>query len=169
MDDHILYFAYGSNMAFERLKARVSSAVDHSLSSLPGHRLAFHKVSQRDGSAKCDAEFTGSENDVVHGILYWIHAKHLAILDRLEGNGVGYERKRVEVMTNRGRPVTAESYFATTIDKSLKPLDWYKEHVLRGAISRSLPSGYVQMIEAVPADPDSDVRRRALELGVYNR
>jgi gamma-glutamylcyclotransferase (GGCT)/AIG2-like uncharacterized protein YtfP len=167
MDEHILYFAYGSNLAFERLRARVSSAVDHYLSRLPGHRLAFHKVSQRDGSAKCDVEYTGRVSDVVHGTLYWIHAKHLPVLDQLEGNGVGYERKPVEVLTEGGSPVMAQSYFATIIDKSLKPLDWYKEHVLRGAISRSLPADYIRMIESIPEIPDPDANRRAKELAVY--
>jgi gamma-glutamylcyclotransferase (GGCT)/AIG2-like uncharacterized protein YtfP len=167
MDEHRLYFAYGSNLALARFKARVSSAIDHGLSCLPGHRLAFHKVSQSDGSAKCDAEYTGNSRDEVHGILYWIHQGQLGTLDRIEGNGVGYQRRKVTVLSPCGRTCEAESYFATVIDKSLRPFDWYKEHVLRGALSRNLPEPYVRMIDAVPAVADPDPFRRDRELAVY--
>jgi gamma-glutamylcyclotransferase (GGCT)/AIG2-like uncharacterized protein YtfP len=169
MDDHILYFAYGSNMALERLRERVSSAVEHGLSSLANHRLAFHKVSQKDGSAKCDAFYTGNPSDQVHGVLYWIHRNHVALLDTFEGRGVGYERRQVKVVARGGEPVVADSYFATTIDKCLRPYDWYMEHVLRGAMSRDLPAGYVRMIENVETVPDPDASRSKRELKIYDQ
>ena len=49
----MLYFAYGSNMLTERLKARVSSATPIGKANLSDHGLRFHKKS-KDGSGKCD-------------------------------------------------------------------------------------------------------------------
>ena len=61
----------------------------------------------------------------------------------------------------------AETYIATICDPSLRPLDWYKEHVLRGARAIGLPSAYVASIEAVVAEVDPDKARRARELSIY--
>jgi gamma-glutamylcyclotransferase len=48
------------------------------------------------------------------------------------------------------------------------PLDWYKEHVLRGARALQLPGAYIATIEAVAADVDVDHVRRARELSIYS-
>jgi gamma-glutamylcyclotransferase (GGCT)/AIG2-like uncharacterized protein YtfP len=167
MDGDFLYFAYGSNMALERLRSRASSAIEHGRFRLTRHRLAFHKVSQRDGSAKCDAVHTGNEQDSVHGILYGIHHEQMALLDSCEGRGYGYERKQITVLSENNQPESACSYFATLTDPKLKPFDWYKEHVVRGAVSWSLPPEYIQMIKAVPSVPDPDPDRRERELAIY--
>src|SRR5438552_200988 len=67
MTGRVLYFAYGSNMAIERLKARVPSAELVCIADLAGHQLKFHKRSKRDQSGKCDAAYTGSPQDKVTG------------------------------------------------------------------------------------------------------
>ena len=93
MNDHTLYFAYGSNMARERMKARVPSAQFLFVASLPGYTLKFHKPGKIDGTGKCDAAFTGKSNDRVLGALYSIRTSQLPELDRIEGLGHGYARK----------------------------------------------------------------------------
>lgn len=168
MCDRTLYFAYGSNMAMERLSARVPSAKFVSVATLVGYALKFHKPS-KDGSGKCDAAFTGRyEEDRVLGALYSIQASQLPDLDKFEGRGHGYERKTVIVSALSGETFDAETYVATIFDANLRPLDWYKEHVLRGARSIGLPSAYIASIEAVVADIDSDEERRAKELSIYD-
>ncbi len=167
MSDRTLYFAYGSNMAAERLRGRVSSAELISVAALPDHALRFHKPSKKDGSGKCDAAFTGKSEDQVLGALYSIQTIQLPELDRFEGRGYGYDRKTVQVLTSAGGYFNAETYIATTFDSNRRPLDWYKEHVLRGARAICLPSGYIASIEAVVADIDTDEKRRASELSIY--
>jgi gamma-glutamylcyclotransferase len=162
-----LYFAYGSNMAVERLRARVSSARLVGTAVLAGHALRFHKPGSNDGSAKCDAARTGHAADAVLGALYSMDADELALLDRFEGRGNGYERKTVSVVSPAGEAVSAETYIATRADPGLRPLDWYKEHVLRGARALELPAAYIAAIEAVAADVDTDEERRARELAIY--
>jgi gamma-glutamylcyclotransferase (GGCT)/AIG2-like uncharacterized protein YtfP len=121
----MLYFAYGSNMSSRRLCAenRVPSARRLCLATLPEHRLTFHKKSN-DGSAKCDAYFTGDKADYVIGVLFEISQSEKRNLDRAEGLGYGYREEKITVMTDSGEQ-NAVAYFATDIDSSLKPYDWY--------------------------------------------
>lgn len=66
--EFFLYFAYGSNMLFRRLKARTPSARLVGVGHVLGYRLVFDKVS-KDGSGKCDIERTGVNADMVYGAL----------------------------------------------------------------------------------------------------
>jgi len=166
MIDHIAYFAYGSNMAIERLRSRISSAQKICNATLVGHVLKFHKVS-KDGSGKCDAAYTGNSPDKVIGVLYSIKKEELEELDKYEGCGYGYERKCVIISPTSGEQHKAETYVATRIDPNIRPFDWYKEHVLQGATSNDLPIDYIAMISTVTADIDPDTDRRTRELAVY--
>lgn len=167
MLERLRYFAYGSNMSLPRLRARVPSAELVGVATLAGHALRFHKPGSRDGSGKCDALPTGQPHDRVLGALYWIDATELAQLDEVEGAGQGYERRTVTVVTAAEAWCEAQTYIATRTDAHLRPLDWYKEHVLRGARSLGLPAPYLAMIETTAADPDADGERRRRELAIY--
>jgi len=169
MSDRTFYFAYGSNMAVERLRARVPSATLLGIAVLAGHALRFDKPGSMDGTAKCDAAHTGNPADSVLGALYSIDAGELTLLDRFEGVGHGYERKRVCVVSASNETVQAEIYVATHTGADLRPLDWYKEHVLRGARALQLPLAYIATIEAIAADIDADEARRSRELSIYAR
>lgn len=162
----MLYFAYGSNMSPKRLLQRVPSAVVVGVASLPGHRLAFHKIG-RDGSAKCDAAWTNATTDCVHGVIYRIDSGHKLRLDAKEGLGRGYEQKAVEVQLRDHSRSSAFLYYATHVDASLRPFTWYREHVLRGAYEHALPEPYIAAIHAVDAVDDPDSRRHRLETDVY--
>ncbi len=167
MNDRTLYFAYGSNMSIERMKARAPSAELVAVATLIGHKLKFHKPSKKDGSGKCDAAYTGNAQEKVIGALYSIKSIQLSQLDKDEGRGYGYERQTVSVVSASGELFNAETYIATKFDASLRPWDWYKEHVLRGALAIGLPSSYVASLEAVVADIDPDKERRERELAIY--
>jgi gamma-glutamylcyclotransferase len=162
-----LYFAYGSNMAAPRLRARVPSAEFVCVATLAGHALRFHKPGSNDGTAKCDAARTGHADDGVIGAVYSMATGELPLLDRFEGRGHGYERETVTVSSATHGTLAAETYIATCSDATLRPLDWYKEHVLRGARALALPPGYIATIEAVAADIDPDAARRLRELAIY--
>lgn len=161
----MLYFSYGSNMSIRRLQRRVDAS-RIGVASLHRHRLKFHKYSQNDHSGKCDAEKTGDSEDVVLGVLFEITNQQKSQLDCIEGVGCGYEEKMVAVMFD-GKPVKTIIYYATTIDPLLKPLDWYKEHVLIGARENQLPEAYIREIETVESVTDPDPLRHANELVIY--
>lgn len=162
------YFAYGSNMSLRRLTARTPSARVVSVARLTGHRLAFHKVGQGCGSAKCDIEYTGDESSHVFGVVFRLDPAEKPVLDRIEGVGMGYEEKRVSVTTHEGREIEAWAYYATNTDPNIVPFDWYLKHVLTGAREHELPADYIRRIEATYAIPDPDTERAGRELAIYH-
>ena len=88
-------------------------------------------------------------------------------LDEIEGLGFGYEEKIVSVELHNGEIVEVFTYYATNIDPNLKPLHWYKEHVLIGARENGLPEEYIKKIEIVESISDADVARHEKELSIY--
>lgn len=162
----IYYFAYGSNMSSRRLLARLAHIEKVGTFSLAQHQLAFHKKGD-DGSAKADAFFTGNNTDQILGVAYRVSSKDIAILDQIEGVGAGYERKQVSIVNHLGESLDAVTYYATKIDHSLAPYNWYHHHVLLGALQAKLPTDYVAKIESVNAIQDPDKQRRKREANIY--
>jgi gamma-glutamylcyclotransferase (GGCT)/AIG2-like uncharacterized protein YtfP len=163
--NNVVYFAYGSNMSLRRLKARVPSVEKHQLAKLKGYQLCFHKRSLDDGSAKCDALYSGNKTDVVWGVVFRLPSAALTILDRIEGEG--YDRVSLEVETEGGEKLQVISYLANCIDATLLPFDWYKQHVLTGAREADLPVEYIAQIEAVATQTDPDQARSKKERSIY--
>ena len=145
-----------------RLGSRVRGAEATGLATLPKHVLRWHKRS-KDGSGKCNVAFTGDARDQVIGVLYEIPESERPALNRAEGKGHGYELRPVQLATSSGSR-EAETYVATSdaVDDSLKPYDWYRDHVLCGARDHHLPQAYVDLIASVGTlnDPDSDRAHR---------
>lgn len=162
----MLYFAYGSNLSTLRLLQRVPSARLFSTGQLHRHKLVFHKIG-RDGSAKCNAFFTGRQNDFLLGALYSIHPDHKSLLDAAEGLGNGYETKLVTIQTHTDTVVNAFTYYATRISGDIKPFHWYKEHVLAGAREHSFPRQYVDQLSSVESIRDNNATRTSKELSMY--
>ena len=145
---------------------RAPSATFLSIATLQEHRLQFHKIS-RDGSGKCDAEYTANQNDCVMAVLFEMSASDKKELDRKECLGFGYEEKTVTVMLKNGDRIEASTYCAVETDVTLNPWSWYKEHVLRGARENNLPDDYISIIEKINSLPDPDMDRHEQELAIY--
>jgi hypothetical protein len=154
-------------MSIKRFLDRVPSAKKVETGVLEKHELKFHKVSKIDGSAKCDASETGNPEHLLYGVVFHIAEEEKPALDKKEGLGFGYEQKNVQIILRNGSTLDAFTYYATNIDPDLKPLDWYKEHVIRGARENELPSEYILTIEAIGFIEDSDAERRDEELSIY--
>jgi len=123
--------------------------------------------SGKDESAKCNAHHTGNSEDYVIGVLYDIHPDDKPALDKFEGLGSGYEMKNVLIKVDDGSLFEAFTYYATHVDNSLKPFDWYREHVLIGARENALPQDYIEAIQSIEFIEDNDTERRARELSIY--
>ena len=162
----MLYFAFGSNMSSKRLGERISSIRFISTARLDKHQLTFNKKS-RDGSGKCDAVYTGDQDDRVFGVLFEIDESELKTLDKVEGVNFGYEQKDVNVTTSTDELQQAIMYSATDTETGLQPYSWYKEHVLQGAREYGLPEIYIQEIESVDTIPDPDIMRSEQEMDLY--
>lgn len=155
-------------MALNRLRKRVQSARLVGVYALKNHDLRFHKVG-RDGSAKCDAFFTGSNSEAVKGVVFDIDPKDVITLDKAEGLGKGYKKKTMQVTNSAGHWLEVFMYVATNINDSLLSFSWYKHHVLVGAKSVGLPSGYIARIQSIKAIKDPDKAREQRELAVHEQ
>ena len=160
------YFAYGSNLSTRRLRQRVTSAQLVTKGTLQGHQLRFHKIG-RDGTAKCNAFYTGCEGDVLYGAVYNIDPKQRVHLDQAEGLGKGYEIKRTAVIVNDDQHLEAFTYYATRINADILPFHWYREHVLTGAREHNFPDHYIEKILAIRVMENDDQQRADKELAIY--
>ena len=165
------YFAYGSNMLTERLKARVSSAKNPTPLALRKHRLCFHKKSV-DCSGKCNIVETACDDDVVHGVLFEVEDAQISALDSAEGVGYGYRRDEFPVSLN-GTETKMFVYVAEKdmIDDALVPYRWYYDLVLSGAEQHVLPFDYVAGLRAIPFthDPKPDRKSRLAALDALQK
>ncbi len=168
MSRFIDYFAYGSNLSYARLAARIGGCAVLGTAELRGFRLEFHKRGA-DGSAKCNAHRTDHHADSVLGVIYVISETQKSVLDRYEGVGFGYEVHDVEATLHGSagaRNATASRRGAVVyladpayVGDDVVPYSWYRDFVSVGARSHGLPDHYVSMIERVPAATDPDVER----------
>jgi cation transport regulator ChaC len=165
MTEHY-YFAYGSNLSSPRLFARISSAQALTTARLHRHSLAFHMPSQ-DGSAKCDAHFTGQAEDTIWGVVYQIDPLERPILDHYEGLGDCYGTKAVKLITAENQTLQAFTYYALRTGANQPPYCWYRDHVLFGAREHGLPSNYVAELEGIGFMKDVNAERRTSELSIY--
>jgi gamma-glutamylcyclotransferase len=164
--DPIIYFAYGSNMSSRRLIRRVGPVHELGIATLDFHRLAFHKISDKDGSGKADVIECASSH--VMGVLFRLDQKAKQDLDEHEGLGTGYAEKPVSVIDGQGCTVTALTYCAMVTDPSLKPFMWYLRHLIEGATEAGLPDSYRQALMEIEANEDPDEARTRTELAIYS-
>jgi hypothetical protein len=162
----MFYFSYGSNMSSRRLLSRIPAAKFVTTAALHGHEMLFHKRGM-DGSAKCDAFETQCSHNVVRGVVFEFSESDKGILDRKEGLGKGYEVKTVELITSAGKSIVAFTYYATFIDRALRPYHWYKHHVLAGAMEYGLPGAYINTIHRIESIGDPDPQRHLYEMAIY--
>jgi gamma-glutamylcyclotransferase len=148
-------------MLSKRLKAdnRAPSATAIDIGYVENHRLTFDKVS-KDGSGKCDIEVTCYQTDRVYGVIFEIPSTEEANLDKAEGVENGYDKINIQVVTSNGI-ITANSYFATKKEPTLRPYHWYKLLVVTGAIEHSLPTNYIEWLKTVESIADPNIERRS--------
>ena len=168
-EQHIVCFAYGSNMLIKKLRSRCPSVAKIGMCKIKKHNLKFHKVS-KDQSGNCDCELTQIEADEVYGVLFRIPKSEEKKLDEAEGLGNGYEKKKIDVTTIEEGKDVAVMYYATdeAKDPNKKPYVWYLNQVIYGAKENCLPDDYIAKIRKVVADEDPDRASHATEAALYN-
>ncbi|HAD04590.1 MAG: hypothetical protein A2091_13185 [Desulfuromonadales bacterium GWD2_61_12] len=155
----ILYFAYGSNLLLERLRARTSSATVGGPARLDGYRLNF-SLTGDDGSGKCAITPAAGVAAQVWGVVYRLAAVELPLLDAAEGVPRLYRRAAVMVSC-RGAVMTAFTYLPMATGLAPPPYTWYWQLVVAGALQQGLPLGYIENLTRQVAVVDPDARRPA--------
>ncbi len=156
----VYYLAYGSNLHPLRLRKRVPSARLVGVAELAGARIVFHKRG-RDESGKCMLLSELADGASAYGAVFAMAGEEVALLDRFEGCGRGYDRQAVSCQV-QGASYRAFTYVADirAVDPALAPYHWYKQLVLAGARYHRFPQDYIATLEAVVSIADPDVARR---------
>ena len=149
-------------MHLARIQRRVPSAVVKGTGKLSRFKLAFNKNS-RDGSAKCNAFFTGSDGDALPGVIYEIEQSEKRLMDAAEGLGKGYFQASYPIEAQNG---VVESYLYVAhpafIDDSIRPYDWYCQLVIRGAKQHEIVQDHVRFLTQIDSVPDPNRARSKL-------
>jgi len=170
--DTFKYFAYGSNMRTERLRApsRCPSAEPIGVGVIFGYTLEFSKRG-RDISGKATMVHSGKSEEHVFGVVFEVAISERAALDKAEGVGSGYMRTDdLLVRLQQGREILrAATYIATEADRTLQPYDWYRALVIAGALQHTLPDQWIAMLNQVASVPDPDPKRRSSAIAVLKK
>lgn len=159
------YFAYGSNLLTPRLTARCPSARVLGRASLTGYRFGFFKRSHRDGSGK--ASLHPVEGAITQGMVFELDATEIAVLDRFEGAGLGYDRSDTAmVRLETGEETACVTYIASDPLEGLRPFDWYLALILAGAAEHGLAANHRAAIADTEFDPDPDPARETRLLAI---
>jgi gamma-glutamylcyclotransferase (GGCT)/AIG2-like uncharacterized protein YtfP len=150
----VLYFAYGSNMNWQQMRERCSSARFVGIASLPDHKLAFTRKSVKRRCGVADA--VREDGKKIWGVVYEIAGLDVGKLDVCEGYRRGREKNsywRRECLVfldgDQQRPLTAFSYFGDPQSNPPLPNQEYKQLIVSGARHWHLPDGYVRDLEAI--------------------
>ncbi|MEO0565639.1 MAG: gamma-glutamylcyclotransferase family protein, partial [Chloroflexota bacterium] len=137
----LTYFAYGSNMSPESIKATCPVAEPIGPARLDHHRLAFTRHSPKWGGGVAD--IVSAPGMVVWGVLYRIEPKCQVALDLREGNGVAYIRSDVSVQTPTSGRIRAITYkVIRPVYPEIPPTDRYLHAITTGARNHNLPADY---------------------------
>ena len=156
------YFAYGSNLIFERITERLGKVKFLGTASIRNWCLRFNKLGA-DGSGKCN--IIESQGEFVHGILYQISPRQKEKLDKFER---GYKTMFLQI-PHVGKCVSYKAIEITDDRVYTLPYDWYRELVLIGAKRYGFPPHYISMLEKQKIMEDSDNTRRTKNLEILKQ
>jgi gamma-glutamylcyclotransferase (GGCT)/AIG2-like uncharacterized protein YtfP len=156
----MLYFAYGSNLDWKRMKNRCPSASFYCMTSLPNYRIDFTRKSSEN---ECGvADIVKDNNFKIYGVVYRIDEIDLGKLDKREGYIPQRGKnayKRIEIIVfeedNKEKPITAFTY--EVVEKEFgkyKPNKDYKGLIVTGAKYWKLPKEYIKFLENIETMED---------------
>lgn len=148
-----LYFAYGSNMSRRQMRERCPDHECLGRAVLKNHALCFPRSSP---IRKCGVaglvERPGAE---VWGVVYRLHDKDLAALDRREGYDHArpfhvnrYDRQTVQVVMEGGG-IDCYTYLARPEPGEHVPNTEYLATIIAGAEENGLPEDYVRVLRLI--------------------
>jgi gamma-glutamylcyclotransferase len=154
------YFAYGSNMLTERLRARCPSAVCVGIAEATNFALEFGKRS-KDKSGKATLVATDGRNSYSLGVVFEINKTEQKALDKFEGFGKGYDADDSfpARLVGDGAIIHTRTYLADALVPHLRPYDWYLALIIAGAQAHGLDRDYVTRLRQVAFDVDPDKGR----------
>jgi len=141
---YVWYFAYGSNLDPNQMKKRVGSFQEARKARLPGFKLVFRGYSKKWNGAVADIE--PSEESIVYGVVYKITEQQLRKLDGFEGYPRVYQRRPVEVITEKGDVISAVTYIRVKKEPQGIPSREYLETIIKGLKAHGYPEELKDMV-----------------------
>lgn len=149
----MLYFAYGSNMDREQMKARCPDAELIGIGVMAEHALCFPRRSiKRNCGVSSVAPRQGQET---WGVIYRLGPKDLAALDASEG----FRSERAAELNSYNRvpvlvviddvPTEMVTYIAVDQKDAPLPSEAYLRHIREGARQHGLPAAYLDYLDAL--------------------
>ncbi|MFI5315717.1 MAG: gamma-glutamylcyclotransferase family protein [Myxococcota bacterium] len=132
-----LYFAYGSNLDAEQMRARCPTARPLGRARLRAHRIAFTHFSTRWNGGAADVVPDAASS--VWGLLYAMGPGDFARLDPFES---GYDRVRLAVEADGPESLQVTSYSVRAKGR-FAPHAEYLEKMLRWGARWRLPGDYL--------------------------
>lgn len=151
-DLSMLYFAYGSNMDWERMthRSRASTAQFLCKALLPGYRLAF---TRRTDAGTGAADIVADQGNEVWGVLYHIEPEDRVNLDlheEVRSNQCRSETVLVHPEGERSRTLKVFTYVAShKLPAHQPPTRQYLEYLLNGARQARLPEDYIRKLRHI--------------------
>jgi cation transport regulator ChaC len=143
----VYYFAYGSTMNPDRMRAREVEFKSYQRATLKDYELVFNKR-KRDGSAA--ANIVPKKGSVVEGVLYELKDPNMGYfwLDSYKGYPDHYTFKEMEVVGEDGEVYTAVVYYAQPdrVREDIKPTEDYFEHILEPCRRKILSKEYCEKL-----------------------
>jgi len=143
-----LYFAYGSNLLYEQMRERCSSASFGTLAYYPNFKLDFTRKSTKGGWV---ADMVFDPNNRVWGAVYALTMSDMLVLDQREVVHLtdGYLRQKIVVFNSYGEEHIAWAYFVKIKKGSGQPRLLYMNKILKGARQQKLPVDYIDFLESI--------------------
>jgi len=149
----VLYFAYGSNMSRQQMHARCPDHECLGIAVLEDHALCFPRSSPiRNCGVAGLVEKPGAE---VWGVVYSLHDRDLAALDKREGYDPSqpaemnrYNRQIIRVLMG-DEHVECLTYFARHETGEHVPNKAYMTAIIEGAVENGLPEPYVARLKQI--------------------
>ncbi len=161
----MLYFAYGSNMEWERIRERCPSAKFVCSALLQGYRLTFPRYSTKNGCWTASVE--KADDCEVWGVVYAINDHDIRLLNQSEGyrpERTSDENAHVPFQCHvfdegdKDKPLAVMTFVTNLEGNPLPqhrnrkaPNEKYKGRIVSGAKHWRLPEKYIQELEAVEA------------------
>jgi cation transport regulator ChaC len=151
-DNDAVYFAYGTLLHVDHMRAHCPSAEPVGVMRLTGYRLGFARCRQDPAVGGCTLE--EDPGNTMFGVLYRLPAAELALLDRASGvDKRHWVPKKITLIDAKGRAVAANTYIIPEPDWDYTPAEDYTRRIMAGARAWSLPADYLDQLEAVIRSP----------------
>jgi len=152
-----LIFLYGSNMHPKQLAQRCFGANTVAVALLHNFKLSFYGYTEEWDGGLETAE--PCEGEVVWGALMKIDGLECERLDqwmdaRIDGGGM-YFHYPAEVVALDGQRYRCRIYRKDLCDEMSLPSREYLAHIVAGALSRGLPSSYIDQLRSYASKPAS--------------